>query len=462
MSYLSGNTQYGDATISGLNDLYCDNLYASVSVNTDVLNCNTINSGTTTSLQDQINAINNTIQTNNGYWGAFWSTVSQPNTTANTLNYMTVNSYDASNNGVIYYDISGSDYKSIKILNKGIYNIQFSAQITHTNSSLDDMFIWLRKNGTDVAQSSSNISVKENLQNVVASWNFIINAQANDTYSLMWASGMTAMSLLAQGATTTPFVSPAIPSVIITVQQIINTSAGPIGATGATGPTGPQGPQGPMGAEGPAGPQGPQGNQGGQGPQGPQGPSGDSTAATAAAVAASAAAGAAALAAGTSASEAITAGTAATAAAGSASSAALSAESASTAAVTAQEAATAAQEAATTAEESAASANEKTANISVVVPEEYTTFTGTVIAETVVANEINGTDPLGMSINNASGPIFVNGTDYLTLTSSIISLNGGISSTSTINIGASILDTIYINGLLYVPFSPSTSFLGQW
>lgn len=252
MSYLTGQTVYGQASVSGLNDIFCDNIIA-----TGNITCDTITSNTTTDLQDQINDIVAAMQEDQGYWGAFWSTVSQPNPTANGINYMTVNSYDGSNNGVVMYNSDGTgNYREIQFLNKGIYNVQFSAQLTHTNSSLDYMQIWFQKNGTDIPASNSEVSIKENDQNVVASWNYLFKAEANDRFAIRWASDMTAMQLLAQPAQTSPFASPAIPSVILTAQQIINTSQGLQGPTGAAGAQGPQGAQGPVGPQGPQGPKG--------------------------------------------------------------------------------------------------------------------------------------------------------------------------------------------------------------
>lgn len=349
MSFLTGNSIYGQASISGLNDIYCDNLVA-----TGDITCKNIYSDTTTDLQAQIDALENLIDANNGIWGSFYSTIDQLNPVADTVRYMTVNNYDASNNGVVWYNSDGNsppNYREIQVLVAGTYNVQFSAQITHTNSSLDGMQIWFRKNNVDIPDSNSTISIKENGQNGVAAWNFIIPLAANDRISVMWASSMTAMNLEAVPAQTSPYASPAIPSVIITISQVVN-----IGAKGDTGATGAVGPVGPQGAQGPAG------------PQGPQGPAGDSSeywagiavgAAAASAASATLAQGysdAAAGAAGAAAASALDADGAAGEASGAAESASNSAEAA---ANSAEAAAQSAEEAAASAEE----AGEKTINI---------------------------------------------------------------------------------------------------
>ena len=56
---------------------------------------------------------------------------------------------------------------------------------------------------------------------IVPAWNFVVNATAGDYYELMWATPDTHIEILAQVAQTTPFVHPAIPSVILTVAQVL-------------------------------------------------------------------------------------------------------------------------------------------------------------------------------------------------------------------------------------------------
>lgn len=440
MSYLSGNTNFGDATVSGLNDLVCDNLIVSNNITCDTLNCGVITSDTTTILQEEIDAIVLALESNNGFWGSFYSTVDQPNTTANVINYMTVTNADASNNGVIMVDPISSNYTKIKILNEGVYNIQFSAQLTHTSASLEEIQIWFRRNGVDILDSNSNISIKDNDQNAIASWNLIVNALPDDTFSIMWASSHTTVFLQAEPAQSSPFVSPAIPSVIITVQQIINTSQGLQGEQGIQGIQGIQGVQGPQGPEGP------------QGPQGPQGPAGEQAASTIAAIAAAAAAAASA---DLAADAATAAGGFATGAAGSAEVAADAATAAGDFATAAEESANAAADSATAAQEAADSILDKTQNITAVVPDVSTEFIGSIITEALV-----GLPGQPMAISCSS--LFNIGAEVITLnagvTTAVCEMNFGYSILDTVNIQGS----VFINGIPYIPYSPINSFFNQW
>lgn len=217
--------------------------------------------GSTSNIQNQINNLATTVGNATPKWGAFYSTVTQTNPTANVPMPMTVNVADASGSMVIMADINGGgNYQSIQVLTAGVYNIQFSAQVSHNNSSQDDFDIWLRKNGTDVAGSNSKETVQLNNGYLVAAWNWVLPLAANDKIRIMWAAAHTNVSLPYIAAQTTPYAAPEVPSVIITVTQVMNTSAG------IQGPVGPAGPQGATGATG---------GRGAQGPQGPKGEKGD-------------------------------------------------------------------------------------------------------------------------------------------------------------------------------------------
>ncbi len=217
--------------------------------------------GSTSNLQNQINNINTTVTASTAKWGAFYSTVTQT-ASVNTPTVMTLNVADPSGNQVILADINGGgSYQSIQVLSAGVYNIQFSVQVTHSNSSQDNLQIWLRKNGVDYTESNGSQSVQLNNGDDVIGWNWVVALNANDKIRLVWATNSTSVSFPYRAAQTSPYTSPAIPSVILTVTQVTSST------------TGLQGPQGPQGDRGP---QGPQGGQGPVGPQGPKGPKGDS------------------------------------------------------------------------------------------------------------------------------------------------------------------------------------------
>ena len=195
-----------------------------------------------------------------GYYGSFFDTTTQTNPTASTANIVKINS-TAEANGVT--NDSGSQ---IVFLNGGVYNIQFSAQFDRTNSGTDVIDIWLRKNGTDVVWSNTEVVMAGSsaASAIVPSWNFMITLAANDYIQLMWSAPDTHIRLLSAGTQSGP-IRPAIPSVIFTAQQVMYTQVGPQGNQGNQGNQGgigPQGVQGVQGVQGFTGAQGAQGNQG--------------------------------------------------------------------------------------------------------------------------------------------------------------------------------------------------------
>lgn len=105
----------------------------------------------------------------------------------------------------------------------GEYNIAFSAQLLRTQGgSTDIVSIWLRKNGVNEPNTNTDITLVANGQRHVAAWNFFVPVTCNptcDTYQLMWSADGSYTNLWSQAAQTNPD-RPAIPSVILTVNQV--------------------------------------------------------------------------------------------------------------------------------------------------------------------------------------------------------------------------------------------------
>ena len=104
----------------------------------------------------------------------------------------------------------------IKTENPGVYNIQFSAQVEKTDSGTDVITIWLRKNGIDLTDSATKLTLSGNGTKVVAAWNWFVSSAANDYYQIIWVSADTNMRLYAEPINDTP----GIPSVILTVNRV--------------------------------------------------------------------------------------------------------------------------------------------------------------------------------------------------------------------------------------------------
>jgi hypothetical protein len=104
----------------------------------------------------------------------------------------------------------------------GIYNLQFSCQVTNNSPQIHLFYLWLCKNNNPVADTNSVISVTSthggNNGHLVPAWNFVFSAVAGDTFQLCWSAEDTAIRI--QPVASPAAGIPASPSVILSVQQI--------------------------------------------------------------------------------------------------------------------------------------------------------------------------------------------------------------------------------------------------
>jgi hypothetical protein len=158
-----------------------------------------------------------------GYWGSWYSNVTQNATSTSTPYEITLNNSDPNTNGFTY---SGAN---ITVITAGTYNYQFSAQVDKTAGNAGLAWFWLRVNGTDVTASSGEITVQGSSAAIIAAWNYVQQFSAGDKVELMWSAADTNMRLLA----TTPAVGPSVPSIIVTFSQVTGFVAGaPTGNAG--------------------------------------------------------------------------------------------------------------------------------------------------------------------------------------------------------------------------------------
>jgi hypothetical protein len=148
------------------------------------------------------------------HYGAFSDTTTQTVTSIGAALAMTFNTTDAANGVSI-----GSPTSRIVVAEQGVYNVQFSAQLDKSAGSAAEIHIWLRKNGTNVPNTTSKVVIQGTAAETVAAWNFIIQLEPTNYVELMWESNDADVVLLAASATS---VYPAIPSVICTVTQVNN------------------------------------------------------------------------------------------------------------------------------------------------------------------------------------------------------------------------------------------------
>jgi hypothetical protein len=100
----------------------------------------------------------------------------------------------------------------------GFYNIQFSLQFSRTTGgSSKQASIWLRQNYNDVAWTNTHMTFVSNSGKLVASWNFVVQANISEPIQLMWSVDELGIQMIAEVANA---VHPATPSAIITICKL--------------------------------------------------------------------------------------------------------------------------------------------------------------------------------------------------------------------------------------------------
>ena len=144
-------------------------------------------------------------------YGMFYDTTTQTAAAINTAYAITYNTA-ATSSGVYL----GSPTSRITVDSPGIYNFQFSVQLDKTSGGTGNFWIWVRKNGVDIADSASQVQIQGNDAEIFSAANFFIEMKASDYVELMWAVSDTSVQLQ-YFAAAAPV--PAIPSIIVTVSN---------------------------------------------------------------------------------------------------------------------------------------------------------------------------------------------------------------------------------------------------
>jgi hypothetical protein len=128
---------------------------------------------------------------------------------------MTFNNINPASNG-----ITGGTGSRITVGHTGVYNIQFSAQVTKTGGS-DNYNIWLSVGGTGVTGTNRINTFPAGTATHVHSCNYIQSLNAGQYVELSWYSTDTSLFLPYYGATAYGSVQvPSTPSVIATIQSL--------------------------------------------------------------------------------------------------------------------------------------------------------------------------------------------------------------------------------------------------
>jgi hypothetical protein len=149
-------------------------------------------------------------------FGAFSSDQDQT-ATANTATLMTLNTTDFSNT----VSISSS---KITTAIAGYYNLQFSVQLENNDNAPQDVFIWLKQNGTDITGSTGVVGMPARKSvgdpfHAIYGWNYFVKMAANDYIEIYWSTTNANVTIQYYAASGTP-TKPSTQSVVATLSFV--------------------------------------------------------------------------------------------------------------------------------------------------------------------------------------------------------------------------------------------------
>jgi len=152
--------------------------------------------------------------------GAFQDSTNQTAANTTTAYAVKFNTTDFSNGVTIASD------SRITVAVDGIWNLQFSIQFKNTINDGQDVDIWFRKNGTNIANSNSRFHSPQRKSagdpsHIIAALNFFVEMAANDYIEIMWRTENTGVSIEHFGTSASP-TRPAVPSAIVTMSFVSN------------------------------------------------------------------------------------------------------------------------------------------------------------------------------------------------------------------------------------------------
>jgi hypothetical protein len=152
--------------------------------------------------------------------GAFQDSTDQTAANTTTAYAVTFNTTDFSNGVTI------ASSSRITVADSGIWNLQFSIQLTNTTNASQDVDIWFRVNGTNSANSNSRFGfaprkgVGDPFHTIVA-MNYFLSLNATDYVEIMWRTTDIGVQIEQYAAGTSP-TRPAVPSAIVTMSFVSN------------------------------------------------------------------------------------------------------------------------------------------------------------------------------------------------------------------------------------------------
>jgi hypothetical protein len=125
-------------------------------------------------------------------------------------------------------DVAGGitlvDGSKMTVVNAGIYSFQFSAQFKNTDNAQHDATVWLRIDGSDLANSATQYTIPARKSAGIFGYNvaslmFMLDLTAGQYVQIVWLPTSATVTLEHLPASVSP-AYPAIPSIIASMMQV--------------------------------------------------------------------------------------------------------------------------------------------------------------------------------------------------------------------------------------------------
>lgn len=145
------------------------------------------------------------------YYGQFSKTTDQSPAAIDTGYTLTFDSTEIANGISI-----GTPTSRIVVSQSGLYQVDATVQLTSGNASAKNIWLWFKKNGTDIANSAHIVTMDINGGFRSLALQEIISLNANDYIEVAFASSDTAVTVDNVAATA---FAPAAPAIVLNVTQ---------------------------------------------------------------------------------------------------------------------------------------------------------------------------------------------------------------------------------------------------
>ena len=151
-------------------------------------------------------------------YGAFQDSTDQVAVSTTVAYPVTFDTTDFSNG------VTVASNSRITVANAGLWNLQFSIQLTNTTNATHDVDIWFRVNGTNVPASNSRFGLAPRKSpgdpyHIIAALNYFVSLNATDYVEIMWRTNDVGVYIEHYPVSASP-TRPAIPSAIVTMSFV--------------------------------------------------------------------------------------------------------------------------------------------------------------------------------------------------------------------------------------------------